>query len=361
MNGTPDGLAPVSRFFMIAAAIMIVLAGVKAASMIIVPLLLAIFIAIITQPVVTWFHQRGLPKALAIVAVFILISVFGFFLSMLIVQSVNEFLESFPGYRASMTEQFQWLVTFLAGFNIDINLDVLQSQLDSSRLVSLMVNMLSGVGGMMTNSFLVILLVVFILAEAANMPRKVGMAFDKAEDQLQSLTSLLVAVNKYLALKTVISLITGLTIGVVLWLMGVNHYVLWGVLAFLLNYVPNIGSILAAIPAIGIALIQYNPAMAGAVALLFAAVNIIMGNIVEPRVMGQRLGLSTLVVFLSLIFWGWLLGPVGMLLSVPLTMMVKIVLQENPGTRWLAILLSGDEVVHAETEQVPADKGDSSV
>src|SRR5690554_685102 len=197
MNGTHDGLAPVSRFFMIAAAVMIVLAGVKAASVIIVPLLLAIFIAIITQPLVTWFHRRGLPKALAIVAVFILISVFGFFLSMLIVQSVNEFLVSFPGYRESMTEQFQWLATVLAGLNINISLDVLQSQIDSSRLVSLMVNMLSGVGGMMTNSFLVVLLVVFILAEAATMPRKVSIAFDKAESQLQSVTSLLVAVNKY--------------------------------------------------------------------------------------------------------------------------------------------------------------------
>src|SRR5690554_1518993 len=151
VNRSHHELGPVSRIFLVAAAVVIVLAGIKAASIIVVPLFLAIFIAIIMQPMLTWFSRRGLPNILAIVAVFVVISVFGFFLSMLIVQSVNEFLDSFPGYRESMTEQFQWLATVLAGLNINISLDVLQSQIDSSRLVSLMVNMLSGVGGMMTN------------------------------------------------------------------------------------------------------------------------------------------------------------------------------------------------------------------
>src|SRR5690554_6367038 len=127
------------------------------------------------------------------VDVFISISVFGFFLSMLIVHVVNGFLVSFPGYRDSTTEQFPWLATVLVGLNINISLDVLQSQIDSRRLRSLMVNMLLGVGGMMTSSFSVVLLVVFILAEPATMSRKVSIAFDKAESQLQSVTSLLVA------------------------------------------------------------------------------------------------------------------------------------------------------------------------
>lgn len=356
MNGSERELGPVSRIFLVAAAVVIVLAGIKAASVVVVPLFLAIFIAIIMQPMLIWFARRGLPNFLAITAIFVVISVFGFFLSMLIVQSVNEFLASFPSYRARSIEQFQWFVAFMGRFNIDINIDVLQSQLDPNRLVSLMVNMLSGLGGMMTNSLLVILIVVFILGEAANMPRKIALAFDRVDSQLKSLTSLLHAINKYLAIKTAISLATGILIGATLWLMGIDHFALWGVLAFLLNYIPNIGSILAAVPAVTMAMIQFHPAMAGAVALVFVAVNLVMGNIVEPRVMGQRLGLSTLVVFLSLIFWGWLLGPVGMLLSVPLTMMVKIGLQENPDTRWLAILLSGDEVVSeplfvAETKQ----------
>lgn len=345
-----ESFGPVSRLFAILAAVIIVLAGLKAASVIIVPLLLAIFIAVIMQPMLTWFKSRGFPTLLAIAAVFVIISVFAFGLTMLIVQSVNDFSASFPEYRERLTSEFSGIVDLLARFNININVELLQSQLDPSRIMTFMMSMLSGLGGMMTNAFLVILIVVFILGEAANLPRKIALAFDKADDQLHSLSSLLTAVNKYLALKTVISLVTGLTIGFGLWLMGVDHYVLWGVLAFVLNYIPNIGSILAAFPAILLALIQHHPAMAGAVALLFLAVNVVMGNLVEPRVMGQRLGLSTLVVFLSLIFWGWMLGPVGMLLSVPLTMMVKIGLQENPDTRWLAILLGGDEVLQSNVQ-----------
>lgn len=343
-------LSSTSRVFLIAAAIIIVLAGIKAASVIVVPLLLAIFISIIMQPVLIWFRARQLPIGIAIASVFLIISIFGIALTMLIVQSVSEFTASFPAYRDGLTAQFDWVVALLARINIDLNVEVLQSQFDPNRMMGLMMNMLSGLGGMMANVFLVILIVVFILGEAANLPRKLALAFDDSEKNIESLRSLLYSINKYLALKTIISLITGFVIGTGLWLLGIDHFILWGVLAFLLNYIPNIGSILAAVPAILLALVQYHPAMAGAVALLFLAVNLVMGNLIEPRVMGRRLGLSTLVVFLSLIFWGWLLGPVGMLLSVPLTMLVKIALQDNDSTRWLAILLGGDEML-GEQEQ----------
>ncbi|WP_113906435.1 AI-2E family transporter [Aliidiomarina celeris] len=346
-----SSLSSASRVFLVAAAVIIVLAGVKAASIIIVPLLLAVFISIIMQPVLFWFSSRKLPTWLAITTVFLIISVFGFALTMLIVQSVSEFTASFPTYREGLTHQFDWIVATLAHVNIDVNEEVLQNQLDPSRIMSLMMNMLSGLGGMMTNVFLVILIVVFILGEAAQMPRKLALAFDGAEKNLESLRALLYSINKYLALKTVISLVTGLSIGFGLWVLGIDHFVLWGVLAFLLNYIPNIGSIIAAIPAVLLALVQFHPAMAGAVALLFLVVNVIMGNLVEPKVMGRRLGLSTLVVFLSLIFWGWLLGPVGMLLSVPLTMLVKIALQDNPSTRWIAIMLGGDEMLGSDAEK----------
>ena len=135
---------------------------------------------------------------------------------------------------------------------------------------------------------------------------------------------------------------------------------LWAVLAFLFNYIPNIGSIIAAVPAVLLAFVQLGPATASFTALGFVVSNMVMGNVIEPRYMGRGLGLSTLVVFLSLIFWGWLLGTVGMLLSVPLTMIVKIALESSPDTRWVALLLASDtdepviqnvEVMAEEKEQ----------
>ena len=145
--------------------------------------------------------------------------------------------------------------------------------------------------------------------------------------------------NRYLALKTLFSLATGVVIGIWLAVLGVDFALLWGLLAFLLNFVPNIGSIIAAIPAIFLAFIQLGWGPALLTCLGYIVVNVVFGSILEPKFMGRRLGLSTLVVFLSLVFWGWVLGPVGMVLSVPLTMIVKIAMESNEDTRWIAILL----------------------
>jgi predicted PurR-regulated permease PerM len=145
-----------------------------------------------------------------------------------------------------------------------------------------------------------------------------------------------------MAIKTLVSLATGVIVAIGLYVIGVDYPLLWGLLAFLLNYIPNIGSIIAAIPPVLLAMIQLGPMQALIVAGGFVVVNIVMGSIVEPRFMGRGLGLSTLVVFLSLLFWGWVLGPVGMLLSVPLTITVKIALDSREESRWLAILLGPD-------------------
>ena len=141
-----------------------------------------------------------------------------------------------------------------------------------------------------------------------------------------------------------------------LWVLGVDFPILWGLLAFLLNYVPTIGSIIAAIPPLLLALIQISPAAAGAVGAGFVVINLIMGNAIEPRFMGKGLGLSTLVVFLSLVVWGWVLGPVGMLLSVPLTMTVKIALEANPNTQWLAHLLGPADALPKNVVALPPEE-----
>jgi predicted PurR-regulated permease PerM len=147
-----------------------------------------------------------------------------------------------------------------------------------------------------------------------------------------------------MAIQTVISLATGACVAIFLTIMGVDYPLLWGVLAFLLNYIPNIGSIMAALPPVLLTIIQFGLGRAVGVAIGYLVINMTIGNVISPHLMGRGLGLSTLVVFLSLIFWGWILGPVGMLLSVPLTMTVKIALESSEDTRWIAILLGSEEV-----------------
>ena len=153
-----------------------------------------------------------------------------------------------------------------------------------------------------------------------------------------------------MAIKTLISLVTGIFITIWLTIIGVDYPLLWGPLTFALNYVPNIGSIIAALPAVLLAIIQLGLMRALLAAAGYIVINLLMGSVVEPRFMGRGLGLSTLVVFLSLLFWGWILGPVGMLLSVPLTITAKIALDSRDDTRWIAVLLGPESITKPKTK-----------
>ena len=187
--------------------------------------------------------------------------------------------------------------------------------------------------------FFILLIVIFILLEASGFPQKLQDAFPDHERTMGPFRTFMEGVNRYFALKTVFSLVTGNTVWLWLAVLGVDFAPTWGMIAFFLNFVPNIGSIIAAIPAVLLALIQLGVPSALLACLGYALVNIVVGNILEPKFMGRGLGLSTLVVFISLVFWGWVLGPIGMVLSIPLTMIVKIALATDEDTLWIAILL----------------------
>jgi len=149
----------------------------------------------------------------------------------------------------------------------------------------------------------------------------------------------------YMIIKTIISLIAGVIIGLWLFILGVDFPILWGFVAFLLHFVPNVGQIIAAIPAVLLALIQLGLGPAALTAAGYLIVGFTLGNVVEPRLMGRQLGLSTLVVFLSLMVWGGLLGPIGVILCVPLTMTMKFAFESNPSTRWMGILLGSEKSI----------------
>ena len=192
-----------------------------------------------------------------------------------------------------------------------------------------------------------------MMLEASVFSQKILLIGDDTGKTMQKITGFLDNTQRYMAIKTLTSLITGILVTISMALVGVDYAVLWGFLAFVLNFIPNIGSIIAGVLAVLMTLIQLGVGPAVTVAVIFLAINILIGNLLEPRIMGRGVGLSTLVVFLSLIFWGWMFGPIGMLLSVPLTMLVKFAAEANEDTRWFAILLSSspDEYVEqADTE-----------
>lgn len=338
-----EKLSNSSKVLLICACLVVVLAGIKAASSIMVPFLLSVFVAVACNPVINWASKYKIPRGISVLLVILLIIVLGMMLAGLVGQSMTEFRQNMPQYKVQLSEQFAWLVAQLARFNIDISLTQLTSYLDPAVAVGMATNILSSLGGVLGNFFLILLTVVFMLFEAQSVPHKVHIALADPDMKLRQIDKVLASVKDYLAIKTVVSLGTGTLVGLWLYVLGVEHIALWSVLAFLLNYIPNIGSIIAAVPAVLVAFIEMGAGVAGLTAVGYVVINTVMGNMVEPRFMGRGLGLSTLVVFLSLVFWGWLLGSVGMLLSVPLTMIVKIALESSENTRWVAQLLSDED------------------
>jgi AI-2 transport protein TqsA len=343
------------KILVIMASIVVILAGIKAATAIVVPFLLSVFIAMACSPIITWANQYRLPRAIAVILVILIIVTFGLILAGLVSQSMNEFSLNMPRYREQLDGEFAWAIGQLDTFNISVDKQQLLSYLDPGAAMNMATNLLSSLGGVLTDFLLILLIVVFMLFEAESVPKKIHIALDDPSMKIQQIDKFLVSVKNYLAIKTLVSLGTGIIIGLWLYFLGVDHFLLWAVLAFLLNYIPNIGSIIAAVPAVLLAFVQLGAATAGLTALGFVVSNMVMGNVIEPRYMGRGLGLSTLVVFLSLIFWGWLLGTVGMLLSVPLTMIVKIALESSPDTRWVALLLASDSDEKISNEEEVLD------
>jgi AI-2 transport protein TqsA len=326
--------------FITAAAFVIIVAGIQAAAPIIIPFLLAAFIATLCAPLLFWVQRRGVSNSLAILIIFFGLLVVALLLLIFAGRSLNSLSRQLPTYQERLgvliTQVFVWLNS--QGIDVDVNSFLLTDYFSPRAIMNLVSYGLSILRVLFTNIFLILLTVLFILLETSSFPRKLQTAFPDPEI-LVHFKTISANVNRYMGYKALISLATGVSIWTLLAIIGVDFAGTWGLLAFFLNFIPAIGSIIAAIPAILWALVQLGLPSALFTALAYLAVNIIIGNFLDPRILGRKLGLSPLVVFISLIFWGWVLGAIGMVLSVPLTMIAKIALATNEDTRWIAIML----------------------
>ncbi|AMO46765.1 Predicted PurR-regulated permease PerM [Kosakonia oryzendophytica] len=321
------------------AALVVILAGIHAAADIIVQLLLALFFAIVLNPLVRWFIRRKLSRPVAIAIVVLVMLIVLTALVGVLAASINDFMTLLPKYNRELTRKFLDLQQMVPFLNLHMSPERMLQRMDSDRVMTFATTMMTQLSNAMASILLLVMTVVFMLFEVRHVPYKLRFALHNPQIHIAGLHRALKGVSHYLALKTLLSLWTGVIVWLGLVLLDVQFALMWGVLAFLLNYVPNIGSVISAIPPMLQALLfngVYECLLVGA---LFLVVHMIIGNILEPRMMGHRLGMSTLVVFLSLLIWGWLLGPVGMLLSVPLTSVCKIWMETTTGGSKLAILL----------------------
>ncbi|WP_236862042.1 AI-2E family transporter [Campylobacter vicugnae] len=322
------------------ASFIIIIGGLSLASSIVVPFLLAVFISIIVYPLLELMSKVHINRFFAFI---ILIGICGsglWILGNVIATALLGFSADLPIYKAKIDIFIDNLVIYIKdNSNIDISNNIL-SFINIDKLIATTSNLIVQTGSIVTQSFLVFLLLAFILFEVQIFKDKV--AYFALKNPLASdiASTFISNLKRYLAIKTISSIATGVIVWVFLILFDVPYAPLWAVLAFILNYIPTIGSIIAAIPAILVSLAVNDLSSTLWLTLIYLVLNIAIGNFIEPKFLGKELGISTLVVILSLLFWGFVFGIGGMFLAVPLTMSIKIALDANPKTKSISILLS---------------------
>lgn len=385
--------AEASKILIVLASAVIVVAGAKASAAFFVPVLLAFFIATVSFPITHWLREHGVPRALAVLITVLVDFAFLAGMVLLGIMLVGELQSKWETKYYDLTKERvtqladnsselmdRWgiladdgaasegngvapfaivveepeqikppspaseadsITESLVKPPVEVLTDELLKQLSVNKVLQLGTDFLGRFVSFMGTTFVVMFLTVFMLSEARMFGRRFNSICEAKGPNLQRMLSATRDIQRYLGIKTLISLMTGFLAGVLCWAVGLEFPLLWGILAFGLNYVPAIGSIIAGIPPVLLSLlIEGDFKKASIIAGGYLVINGFLGNFLEPTLLGRRFGISTLVIVISVIFWGWVWGPIGMLLAVPLTMLVKVAMDNSADFRWIAVAIS---------------------
>jgi predicted PurR-regulated permease PerM len=355
--------------FFLLAFIALVLAGavLKLTSSLILPFTIAGLLAFVLNPIVHFLGKFRIPRILAILLPVFLIIAGLYFLGIVIVSSGRLILSLYPRYEERLTEIYISVADFF-DLSYDDQLSFIENlwaQLGvRSRIRYFTLYFSNSFLVFLRDAFMVVLFVVFLLFEGAYFRDKIELAFeDKFSGQIRKVTSdVMFQVTRYLSIKFLISLATGIIVALCLHLTGLEFAILWGMLQFILNFIPNIGSIACGVGASVFALLQFwpEPGPVILVVLIMLGANMIIGNILEPKIMGDNLGLSPVIILFSLIAWGWLWGFAGLILAVPMTMIIKILCENITVLEPVSVLLgSRREVLRKRAERQAVESAHS--
>lgn len=337
------------RLLVGAAATVVLLAGIKGAGDVLMPMVLSGFLSIAALPAVRWLTRRKVPSPLAIAIVVSLAAALLLAVTSVVAGSVRSFTREIDRYEPQLDALTAQIIHYASTLGIPFDgAGDLTEFVTPAAVMDLVGQTLNGLVRLLGGSLIVVVTMTFTLFEASQIAQKFRLAFGHDPETDGPFAHAGSKVQRYLLIKSLISLLTGLLAGLSCWLIGVDFWLLWGLLAFLLNYIPSIGPILAAIPPVLLAAVQLGWPAAAECAVAYTIIHILLANLLEPPLLGQGLGLSPLVVFLSLIFWGWMWGPAGMLLCVPMTAMVQLVLDSAEETHWIAVFLGSPHVIRRQ-------------
>lgn len=327
------------RFLVSAAALVLVLWGINQAQAVLALVLVSGFLALLGTPPTLWLIGKRVPTGLAVLVV--IAGIMGVIATVVVLLglSLRSIITALPEYQDRLAYHATSVSALLARMGIEVEPKTLLGVVDAEALKGLGRGVAAGLTSAFSSVVLILLTVSFILLEASTFRGKLRVATHLPGAHYPEVDKFIEDLRRYVVTQTVVSLTAGVISGVWFAVLGVDFAILFGLLVWVLNYVPNVGSVLAILPVAVVAFIEFGPGRAALAVVGYVLVTFVLGNVVQPRLMGHKLGLSTLVVFLSVIFWGSLLGVTGMVLCVPLTMALKFALERSDSTRWIAVLL----------------------
>jgi predicted PurR-regulated permease PerM len=325
------------------ATVFVVVAGLRGLSEIIGPTFLALVLTIAAHPMRRWVAGHGLPGWVGSVLAILVIygGLVGLTLAMLVAGA--RFASLLPTYQQELQRLLDDALAWLDSVGVhQAQVDALSESLDLGRVVALLGDFVGGLVGVLTSLLFVVTLVLFMVVDATGFTPKLGELPAERRGLVDALLSFAVGTRKYLVVSTVFGLIVAVIDTAALFWIGVPVAVLWGLLAFITNYIPNIGFVIGVVPPAVIGLLEGGPGMMIAVLVTYSVINVVIQSVIQPKVVGDAVGLSTTITMLSLVFWAYTLGAVGAVMAVPLTLLAKAVLVDaDPGSRWVGFLLAG--------------------
>lgn len=351
-------IAKAGRVVLTLAAVVILVSGLKAAQGFFLPLLLAFFVATVSFPITNALRNRRVPRSIAVLLTVLIDFAFIIGLILLGISLVGDLQRKWDvKYAEQFSEQLrqgsETLAIKLEDMGVEDARDKIRLAVENNianlqdirfeRVWDLSTGLLGQVVGFFGTAFVVLVLTIFMLSEARMFGRRLEAISLARGPDLARMVAATRDIQRFLAIKTAVSLVTGVLAGFLCWAAGLDFYLLWGILAFALNYIPVIGSLIAGVPPIILALLTAGIPNAVLVAGGYLLINNFLGGFIEPMLVGRRFGISTLVVVLSVLFWGWVWGPLGMLLGVPLTMVLKVILDSSDEFRWIGVAISSEQ------------------
>ncbi|GAY09759.1 AI-2E family transporter [Pseudonocardia sp. N23] len=335
--GTPRATA----VLLTVAAAVVVAAGAAAAAWLVAPVFLALVLVIMVHPLHGSLVRRGAPRWLATGA--LVLAIYGVLvvLAAVIVYSVARLATVLPGYAAELNDVVTSTLALLGRFGVGPDqLRSIAAGLDYGRFVGLVTGLLAGLAGLAGNLIFLLSLLLFLGIEAAGAGPRIRAVATERPHIADALREFATGTRRFLVVTTVVGLVTGVVDAVVLGLLGIPLALLWGVLVFITNYIPYIGFWIGLVPPLLLAILTGGWGSALVVVAVFLVVNFVLTSVVQPKFVGDAVGISVSLTLVGLVFWAWLLGPLGAVLAVPLTLLAKVLLVDaDPRARWLDALL----------------------